>query len=110
MTTAGISVTEVFADAEEMYSAALERLAAGDIRDAADKAWCAALQATNALILARTGELPPKSPNTTRGLRQLARGRTGDAPATVGTRSAVTFCTATASTAATANPSRTRRG
>lgn len=72
MTTAGISVTEVFADADEMYAAALERLAAGDIRDAADKAWCAALQATNALILARTGELPPKSPNTTRGLRQLA--------------------------------------
>ena len=72
MTTAEVDVTGVFADAEGMYDAALERLAAGDIRDAADKAWCAALQATNALILARTGELPPKSPNTTRGLRQLA--------------------------------------
>ena len=72
MTTAGINVTEVFADADGMYEAALDRLAAGDIRDAADKAWCAALQATNALILARTGELPPKSPNTTRGLRKLA--------------------------------------
>ena len=72
MTTTGLSVSSIFADAEEMYAAALERLAAGDIRDAADKAWCAALQATNALILARTGELPPKSPNTTRGLRRLA--------------------------------------
>ena len=72
MTTSEIDVPGVFADAEEMYAAALERLAAGDVRDAADKAWCAALQATNALILARTGELPPKSPNTTRGLRQLA--------------------------------------
>ncbi len=72
MTTAGINVTEVFADADGMYEAALDRLAAGDIRDAADKAWCAALQATNALILARTGELPPKSPNPTRGLRKLA--------------------------------------
>ncbi len=72
MTTSEIDVPSVFGDAEEMYAAALERLAAGDIRDAADKAWCAALQATNALILARTGELPPKSQNTTRGLRQLA--------------------------------------
>jgi hypothetical protein len=72
MTTSEVDVPGVFADADHMYAAALERLAAGDIRDAADKAWCAALQATNALILARTGELPPKSPNTTRGLRQLA--------------------------------------
>ena len=60
MTTTGLSVSSIFADAEEMYEAALERLAAGDVRDAADKAWCAALQATNALILARTGELPPQ--------------------------------------------------
>ena len=72
MTTTDLSVPGVFADADGMYAAALERLAAEDIRDAADKAWCAALQATNALILARTGELPPRSPDTTRGLRRLA--------------------------------------
>ena len=72
MTTSELDVPGVFADAGEMYAAALERLAAGDVRDAAEKAWCSALQATNALILARTGELPPKSPNTTRGLRRLA--------------------------------------
>ena len=72
MTTTGLSVTGVFADAERMHDSALQRLAADDIRDAADKAWCAALQATNALILARTGELPPRSPATTRGLRRLA--------------------------------------
>ena len=71
MTTTDLSVPGVFADAEGMYAAALERLAADDIRDAADKAWCAALQATNALILARTGKLPPRSPDTTRGLRRL---------------------------------------
>ncbi|MXY78212.1 MAG: hypothetical protein F4Y94_00530 [Chloroflexi bacterium] len=72
MTTSEIDVPGVFGDAEEMYAAALERLAAGDVRDAADKAWCAALQATNALILARTGELPPKSPNMSRALRTMA--------------------------------------
>ncbi|MDE2639990.1 MAG: hypothetical protein OXI03_05335 [Chloroflexota bacterium] len=72
MTTSEIDVPGVFADAEEMYAAALERLAAGDVRDAAEKAWCSALQATNALILARTGELPPKSPNTSRALRTMA--------------------------------------
>ena len=31
MTTTGLSVSSVFADAEEMYAAALERLAAGDV-------------------------------------------------------------------------------
>ena len=40
--------------------------AAGDIRDAADKAWCATLRATDALVLARTGQQPPTSPATTR--------------------------------------------
>ena len=35
------SVQEMFDDAKGMHSEALERLAAGDIRDAAEKAWCA---------------------------------------------------------------------
>ena len=65
-------VEEVFADARRMQADALTRLAAGDIRDAAEKAWCAAKRATDALILARVGELPPKSPDTTRALRGLA--------------------------------------
>ena len=72
MTTAEVDVTGVFADAEGMHAAALERLAAGDIRDAAEKAWCAAKRATDALVLARTGELPPKSPDTSRALRTMA--------------------------------------
>ncbi len=62
----------VFADARAMYDAALQQWAVGDIRDAAEKAWCAAKRATGALILARTGELPPKSPDTTRALREMA--------------------------------------
>ena len=72
MTTPTIEPATVFADAHEMYAAALERLEQGDIRDAAEKAWCAAKRATDALILARTSVLPPRSPDTTRGLRTLA--------------------------------------
>ena len=33
-------VDEIFADARSMQAAAVERLEAGDIRDAAEKAWC----------------------------------------------------------------------
>ena len=65
-------VKEIFADAYEMQSDALERLAAGDIRDAAEKSWCATLRATNALILARTGEEPQRTPATGRGLDLLS--------------------------------------
>jgi len=72
MTTPVIEPATVFADAREMHAAALERLEQGDIRDAAEKAWCAAKRATDALILALTGVLPPRSPDTTRGLRILA--------------------------------------
>ena len=70
MTTATSAI--VFEDAERMHVAALERMAAGDIRDAAEKAWCAAKRAIDALVLARTGELPPKSPDTTRALQSMA--------------------------------------
>ena len=72
MTTPTIDAAVVFADAREMHAAALERLAAGDTRDAAEKAWCAAKRATDALLLDLTGTLPPRSPDTTRGLRTLA--------------------------------------
>ena len=73
MTTVDINPAGVFADAHGMYDSALERMAAGDIRDAAEKAWCAAKRATDALIFARTDELPPRSPVTTRELVRLSR-------------------------------------
>jgi hypothetical protein len=60
-----------------MYESSLERLAEGDIRDAAEKAWCATLRATNALLLARTGEEPEKTPETSGRLDQLARREPG---------------------------------
>ena len=70
MTTA-TDATGVFADARAMYDAALRQWATGDVRDAAEKAWCATKRATDALILARTGDMPLRSPETTRGLRAI---------------------------------------
>ena len=65
-------VHEIFDDARAMHSSALERLEAGDVRDAAEKAWCATKRATDALILARTGEEPRTTARTTNELDSLA--------------------------------------
>ncbi len=65
-------VTAIFADARAVHADALRLLAAGDIRDAAEKAWCAAKRATDALILARTGTEPEISSHTSIGLVRLA--------------------------------------
>ena len=64
--------TALFADARALHDAALGRLNAGDIRDAAEKAWCATKRAADGLIVARTGEEPTKSPFTTREINRLA--------------------------------------
>ena len=66
-------VTEIFADAHAVQAEALRLLASGDIRDAAEKAWCATKRASDALILARTGVEPEHSPDTTRGIVRLSR-------------------------------------
>ncbi len=52
------NVDEIFADARELQDQAVERLEHGDIRDAAEKAWCATKRATDALILALTEQEP----------------------------------------------------
>ena len=62
----------IFADARDVHSQAVERLQQGDIRDAAEKAWCATKRATDALILAQTGEEPETTAMTTEGLLALA--------------------------------------
>ena len=62
----------IFADARQVHAESLERLAQGDVRDAAEKAWCAAKRATDALILAHTGEEPERSTETRIGLERLA--------------------------------------
>ena len=63
---------ELFADTREMYDQAIERLDHGDIRDAAEKAWCATKRATDGLILARTSEEPVTTARTTDELDALA--------------------------------------
>ncbi len=75
MTTASIQdrVAELFTDARQVHSQAVERLDAGDIRDAAEKAWCATKRTTDALILAHTGEEPPTTAATTDHLDDLCR-------------------------------------
>ena len=49
----------IFRDARALYADALEELERGKLRNSAEKAWGATKRATDALILARTGELPP---------------------------------------------------
>ena len=61
----------IFADARLMYGAALTLMNTGDIRDAAEKAWCATKRAADGMIAARTGEEPATSTATSGGLRRL---------------------------------------
>ena len=72
MVVATSRVQELFDDARFIHRSALERLDALDVRDAADKAWCATKRATDALILARTGEEPGTTAMTSDGLDDLA--------------------------------------
>ncbi len=72
MATVEANAARIFADARRMGDAAAERMAAGDVRDAAEKAWCATLRATEALVLARTGQEPETSTAAGRRLRALS--------------------------------------
>ena len=68
----GPGIEDIFRDAEKLYGDAINELERGRIRDAAEKAWGAAVRATDALILARTGEKPVRTDLTTRRLHELA--------------------------------------
>ncbi|MDE2787757.1 MAG: hypothetical protein OXL37_13980 [Chloroflexota bacterium] len=74
MTTTSIQdrVDELFADARDMQAQAIDCFDRGDVRDAAEKAWCATKRATDALILIRTGEEPVTTAATSDGLDSLA--------------------------------------
>ena len=69
-------VTVIFDDAWVLYEDAIEQLEAGKLRNAAEKAWGATKRATDALVLARTGDEPRTAGRTLRALRLLRR----DAP------------------------------
>ena len=73
MTIGHQAVADIFADARRMHEASVERLAENDIRDAAEKAWCATLRASAALLLSRNEIEPETSRDTSRALRILAR-------------------------------------
>ncbi len=72
MTTVEANPASIFADAHRMRDAAAQQMAAGDVRDAAEKAWCATLRATEALVLVRTGQTPESSTVAGRRLRALS--------------------------------------
>ena len=72
MTIANHRADAIFADAHTLDDDALEMLELGIIRNAAEKAWGATKRATDALILARTGHEPERTPETSAELRALA--------------------------------------
>ena len=64
-------------DARAMQAAGERLLAAGDWRDAAEKGWLAARNASQALLLEVNGEEQPRTPNISAGIRALAHQRGG---------------------------------
>ena len=72
MTIANHRAAAIFADARVLHDDALEMLEMGKIRNAAEKAWGATKRATDALVLARTGYEPERTPETSSELRSLA--------------------------------------
>ena len=72
MTTTTDRVSELFADAHVLYGDALEMLAQGRLRNAAEKAWGATKRSTDALVLARTGREPQSAGQARRALLQLS--------------------------------------
>lgn len=67
-----VSVQALLDDAWEQYRSALERLDAGDVRDACGKAWNATRAASEAAVLAHRGNTATTI-NIASGLRSLAR-------------------------------------
>ena len=65
-------VEEIFRDAEHLYEEAIKELEKEKFRNAAEKSWGAAVRATDALIIAKTGEEPMRTDVTTRRLHRLA--------------------------------------
>ena len=69
---AGVSVQALLEDAWHQYRSALERLEAGDVRDACGKAWNATRAASEAAVLAHRVSTATTI-NISSGLRLLAR-------------------------------------
>ena len=65
-------------DARTMQASALQRLDSEDWRDAAEKTWCAARNATKALVLEVDAEEAHRSTKIEVAMRNMARRRGGD--------------------------------
>ena len=72
MSTPNERVTELFEDAQVLYVDALEMLAMDRLRNAAEKAWGATKRATDAMVLARTGQEPQSAGQARRTLLRLS--------------------------------------
>ena len=72
MATTTDRVSELFADAFELYADALEMLDQGRLRNAAEKAWGATKRSTDAMVLARTGDEPQSAGQARRALLRLS--------------------------------------
>ncbi len=71
MTTTTDRVSELFADAQVLYSDALEMLVQERLRNAAEKAWGATKRSTDAMVLARTGQEPQSAGQARRALLRM---------------------------------------
>lgn len=68
-----ITHEEIFADARNLQAEALQQLEMGNVRGAAKSSWGATKRATDALILARTGQEPTTRSQTSNTLDALAK-------------------------------------
>ena len=71
MATTTDRVSELFADARELYGDALEMLDQGRLRNAAEKAWGATKRSTDAIVLARTGQEPQSAGQARRAMLRM---------------------------------------
>ena len=73
-----IEAEALMQDARAMQVSALERLDADDWRDAAEKTWCAARNATKALVLEVDAEETQRSTKIEVAMRNIAQRRGGE--------------------------------
>ena len=78
MTLKNAEAEALMQDARAMQASALQRLAAEDWRDAAEKTWCAARNATKALVLEVDAEEAHRSTRIEVAMRNIARRRGGE--------------------------------
>ena len=78
MTLKNTEADALMQDARAMQALALQRLEAEDWRDAAEKTWCAARNATKALVLEVDTEEAKRSTKIEVAMRNIARRRGGE--------------------------------